>query len=121
MQQLTAPKLLKLLNENEMVLLRSWASGMNEEDIRGLIEVKPQGFDKIKDDLLTKLGVKNAYSAVTKAFRIQLLEAKEYCSESIKTHALAFAHKKIQLQNLAHLELKRELWVLYDTLIEFES
>ncbi|MGB1171111.1 MAG: hypothetical protein ACPG4E_03675 [Flavobacteriaceae bacterium] len=58
---------------------------------------------------------------MTKAFRLGLLASNEFCPESIKTFALTFAHRKISAQTISEFEFKKELWDLYDALVEFES
>lgn len=107
-------------SENELLLLRSLALGMGDTCICKLLDVTSVELSKVQRALYAKLKVKNCYTAVTKAFRMGLLASNEYCPESIKTFALTFAHLKISAQTSSEFEFKKELWDLYDALVEFE-
>ena len=112
----------KNYSDREMLILRSWALGMGELEIQRLMGINAETYQQHQNTILTKLEVMNCYTAVTKAFRLRLIARKEYTAESIKTFALSFAYKKTEYGSTVETETtKKDLWELYDTLVDFES
>ncbi|MBT6568690.1 MAG: hypothetical protein P8O04_04750 [Flavobacteriaceae bacterium] len=121
MQKQRFPNQTQIFTEIERLLLRSLALGMGDSCICNLLDASAIELNEVRRQLYAKLEVKNCYAAVSKAFRMGLLASNEYCPESIKTFALTFAHRKIKSQTGSEFEIKKELWDLYDSLVEFES
>ena len=114
-------KHLPSLTCQEIQLLQSLAIGLGAEATQNVLSLKENEYNELKTKLFTKLGVKNEYFAVLKAFRCKLLDAKEFCPETIKAAALSFSHKKGQSDSDFCPQEKFDLWVLYDLLVEFEG
>ena len=81
------------LSTKEFVMLRSYASGISEQQLQKLLEVNSPKFQKIKNDLLQKLEVQNMYTAVRKGFRLRLLDPINYMEEHVKSKTLDFLEK----------------------------
>ena len=105
----------------ETQLLQSLAIGLSAAATQNVLSLNEKEYNELKTTVFAKLGVTNEYFAVLKAFRFKLLEAKEFCPETIKAAALSFAHKKIQSDSGFCQQEKFDLWVLYDLLVEFEG
>lgn len=114
-------KRLSSLNCIEIQLLKSLATGLGAVATQNVLSLNGKEYNELKTKVFVKLGVNNEYFAVLKAFRCKLLDAKEFCPETIKAAALSFAHNKTQNNGGFCQQEKFDLWVLYDLLVEFEG
>lgn len=109
------------LSHLEIAMLRCFAVGMGRRGIKELFDLSEKSYWRLERELFEKMGVKNAYFAVLRAFRIQLLSAKEFCPEDVKAVALSYAHQMMLLKDQRSAGLKYNIWMLYDLLIGFEG
>ena len=107
------------LSSDEVVYLKSIALGLTGEMIQNLLEIDINRLQKLSSSLFDKLAVSNSYTAVRKAYQMNLLKEKEYCPDKIKALALETASDKMNESSLIFGESKKTLWELYDFLLEF--
>ncbi len=107
------------LTPNEWVVLKAVALGFGDAAIRASLALTQREYQQYCKSLFTKLGVHNHYKAVQLAFEKKLLKKKDYCPEKVKTRILEFAFEK--WSEVPESVSKKELWALYDLLLEFYS
>jgi DNA-binding CsgD family transcriptional regulator len=110
---------LPFLKSTELILLKSLALGLGCETIQNLLEISSSEFHKRLESIFTKLQVCNTYAAVKKAFRIQLLNEKEFVSEKIKSNSLVFATRHYDCLKKISSDSNKGLWDFYELLLDF--
>ncbi|MGC6402036.1 MAG: hypothetical protein ACON4A_01180 [Flavobacteriaceae bacterium] len=107
------------LTPNEWVVLKAVALGFGDAAIRASLALTQREYQQYCNSLFTKLGVHNHYKAVQLAFEKKLLKKKDFCPEKVKARILEFAFEK--WSEVPESVSKKELWALYDLLLEFYS
>ena len=117
----TQPRIYKNLDASELMILKSLALGLGYEFIQTLMGNLEASYKKHCKSIYSKLGACNSYTAVLTAFRLNILNRKEYINENIKGFALKFAQEYRDRFELAQVDTKKTVWDLYDLLFEFHS
>lgn len=107
------------LKSTELILIKSLALGLGCETIQNLLEISSSEFHKRLESIFTKLQVCNTYAAVKKAFRIGLLNEKEFVSEKIKSNSLVFATRHYDCLKKISSDSNKGLWDFYELLLDF--
>ena len=109
------------LKSSELVILKSLALGLGCDTIKNLLELSEEEFEKKLNSLYTKLQVGNSYTAVGVAFKKGILREKEFTSEKIKSIVLEFATENVSRFAPEVEKNNKQLWALYDFLLDFLS
>jgi len=115
------PQIYRKLDSTELMILKSLALGLGYDFIQSLMEITEECYKHHCKSIYSKLGAYNSYTAVNNAFRMNILERKEYIDEHIKGFALKFAQEnKVKFES-ASKDSKKTIWKLYDLLLDFQS